>query len=229
MPEEDPSLICIRAEAHMRSRLLLWTWLSALTHTPAGTALSHAPAALRAARRPRRAVMQEAADQPEPDAGLAASLRERREALAQDASLRARRDELERERAPPAVSLEPEHLEELLSELEGLRDWVSRDVAWAAMQRVREARSLDAFISELQAEVSELGDEIGDEIAEVGGELDARATALAGERRRALEERARPRVRVRVRVRVRFRFRVRARVKVRVKVRVTGSGGCGCL
>ena len=76
-----------------------------------------------------------------------------------------------------------EHLEELLSELEGLRDWVSRDVAWAAMQRVREARSLDAFISELQAEVSELGDEIGDEIAEVGGELDARATALAGEER----------------------------------------------
>ena len=111
----------------MRSRLLLWTWLSALTHTPAGTALSHAPAALRAARRPRlasrRAVvprMQEAADQPEPDAGLAASLRERREALAQDASLRARRDELERERAPPAVSLEPEHLEELLSELAAL-------------------------------------------------------------------------------------------------------------
>ena len=100
----------------MRSRLLLWTWLSAstaLTHTPAGTALSHA----------RRAVvprMQEAADQPEPDAGLAASLRERREALAQDASLRARRDELERERAPPAVSLEPEHLEELLSELAAL-------------------------------------------------------------------------------------------------------------
>ena len=140
----------------MRSRLLLWTWLSALTHTPAGTALSHAPAALRAARRPRlasrRAVMQEAADQPEPDAGLAASLRERREALAQDASLRARRDELERERAPPAVSLEPEHLEELLSELEGLRDWVSRDVAWAAMQRVRERRSLDGFISALQAE-----------------------------------------------------------------------------
>ena len=38
----------------------------------------------------------------------------------------------------------------LLSELEGLRDWVSRDVAWAAMQRVREARSLDAFISALQ-------------------------------------------------------------------------------
>ena len=64
--------------------------------------------------------MQEAADQPEPDAGLAASLRERREALAQDASLRARRDELERERAPPAVSLEPEHLEELLSELAAL-------------------------------------------------------------------------------------------------------------
>ena len=213
----------------MHSRLLLWTWLSAstaLTHTPAGTALSHAPAALRAARRPRlasrRAVvprMQEAADQPEPDAGLAASLRERREALAQDASLRARRDELERERAPPAVSLEPEHLEELLSELEGLRDWVSRDVAWAAMQRVREARSLDAFISELQAEVSELGDEIGGEIAEVGGELAARATALAGERRRALEERARPRVRVRVRVRVRFRFRVRATVRVRFWVR----------
>ena len=218
MPEEDPSLICIRAEAHMRSRLLLWTWLSALTHTPAGTALSHAPAALRAARRPRlasrRAVMQEAADQPEPDAGLAASLR-------------ARRDELERERAPPAVSLEPEHLEELLSELEGLRDWVSRDVAWAAMQRVREARSLDAFISELQAEVSELGDEIGDEIAEVGGELDARATALAGERRRALEERARPRVRVRVRVRVRFRFRVRARVKVGVRFRFRVGLGLG--
>ena len=160
--------------------------------------------------------MQEAADQPEPDAGLAASLRERREALAQDASLRARRDELERERAPPAVSLEPEHLEELLSELEGLRDWVSRDVAWAAMQRVREARSLDAFISELQAEVSELGDEIGDEIAEVGGELDARATALAGERRRALEERARPRVRVKVGVR--FRFRVGLGVGVRVRV-----------
>ena len=95
----------------MRSRLLLWTWLSVLTHTPAGTALSHAPAALRAARRPRLAsrctVMQEAADQPEPDAGLAASLR-------------ARRDELERERAPPAVSLEPEHLEELLSELAAL-------------------------------------------------------------------------------------------------------------
>ena len=101
----------------MRSRLLLWTWLSAstaLTHTPAGTALSHA---WRRAVVPR---MQEAADQPEPDAGLAASLRERREALAQDASLRARRDELERERAPPAVSLEPEHLEELLSELAAL-------------------------------------------------------------------------------------------------------------
>ena len=60
--------------------------------------------------------------------------------------------------------------QELLSELEGLRDWVSRDVAWAAMQSVREARSLDAFISALQAEVSELGSEIGDEIAEVEGE-----------------------------------------------------------
>ena len=98
---------------------------------------------------------------------------------------------------------------------------MSRDVAWAAMQRVREARSLDAFISELQAEVSELGDEIGDEIAEVGGELDARATALAGERRRALEERARPRVRVKVGVRFRFRVGLGVGVRVRVRVRVS--------
>jgi len=55
--------------------------------------------------------MQEEADQPEPDAGLAASLQNRRDALAQDASLRARRGALEQERAPPAVPLEREHLE----------------------------------------------------------------------------------------------------------------------
>ena len=92
------------------ARLLLWTWLAA------STALTHTPAALRSVRRPRLAVvprMQEEADQPEPDAGLAASLQDRRDALAQDASLRARRDALEQERAPPAVSLEPEHLEVL--------------------------------------------------------------------------------------------------------------------
>ena len=92
------------------THLLLWTWLAA------STALTQTPAALRSVRRPRLAVvprMQEEADQPEPDAGLAASLQDRRDALAQDASLRARRDALEQERAPPAVSLEPEHLEVL--------------------------------------------------------------------------------------------------------------------
>ena len=91
------------------ARLLLWTWLAA------STALTRTPACgLRSVRRPRLAVvprMQEEADQPEPDAGLAASLQNRRDALAQDASLRARRGALEQERAPPAVPLEREHLE----------------------------------------------------------------------------------------------------------------------
>jgi hypothetical protein len=87
--------------------------------------------------------MQEAAaDQPEPDAGLAASLRERREALAQDASLRARRDELERESAPPAVSLEPEHLEELLGELAALVISRGEGVAWSRRPLPHHVRSL---------------------------------------------------------------------------------------
>ena len=55
---------------------------------------------------------------------------------------------------------ESDDLDLVLRELEGLRDWVNTDVAAAAMQAVREKRSLDAFISELQDEVWETGDEI---------------------------------------------------------------------
>ena len=53
-----------------------------------------------------------------------------------------------------------------------------------------EKRSLDAFISELQAEVSGLGDEIAEEIDEVEDELKARADDTAERRRTALEARA---------------------------------------
>ena len=81
-------------------------------------------------------------------------------------------------------------LEELLRSLEGLRDWVSNDVAFAAMQAAREKRSLDAFISELQDEVTGLGEEIAADMELTEMMLDEQSTAFAAERRTAMTERA---------------------------------------
>ena len=81
-------------------------------------------------------------------------------------------------------------LEALLKALEECRDWVSNDVAFAAMQAAREKRSLDAFISELQDEVTGLGEEIASDMEITGMMLEEQSTAFAAERRAEMTERA---------------------------------------
>ena len=81
-------------------------------------------------------------------------------------------------------------LDILLYELENLRDWVSKDVALAAITAVQEKRSLDAFISELQDEVSVAGAEIDGDLDIVAQFLDEQSAALAKEKREALADRA---------------------------------------
>ena len=75
--------------------------------------------------------------------------------------------------------MEPEFdrdtLELLLSELQDMRDWVSRDVAAAAMIAVREKRSLDAFVAELQDQLLEVGAEIDADLDMVGQHLEEQA------------------------------------------------------
>ena len=88
------------------------------------------------------------------------------------------------------VMRESDDLDLVLRELEGLRDWVNTDVAAAAMQAVREKRSLDAFISELQDEVWETGDEISSVFELTALSLEEQAEAAARERRSALAQRA---------------------------------------
>ena len=88
-------------------------------------------------RRSRPPLLCDAIEEGPDQSALFASLKARREALEDDASLQSRRAELSQRQ--PELPLDGQHLEELLRELEGLRDWVSRDVAWAAMQRVRSA------------------------------------------------------------------------------------------
>ena len=66
-----------------------------------------------------------------------------------------------------------------LLELEGLRDWVSSDIASAAMQSVREKRSLDAFIADLQAEVNLVAADVNATYDIVEAHLEEQAAALA--------------------------------------------------
>ena len=91
----------------------------------------------------------------------------------------------------------PEHelysrqeLEQLLTQLESLRDWVSRDVAAAAMQAAREKRSLDDFISALQDEVSGLGDTIRKDLDAGEKELAEQSDVYAFEKRGLMLARA---------------------------------------
>ena len=82
-------------------------------------------------------------------------------------------------------------LDVLLLELEGLRDWVSDDVATAALAAAREKRDLDAFISELQDEVAAVGAQVKGDFELVEQFLEEQAEAMAAEKRDALAERAR--------------------------------------
>ena len=82
-------------------------------------------------------------------------------------------------------------LDVLLLELEGLRDWVSADVATAALAAAREKRDLDAFISELQDEVAAVGAQVKGDFELVEQFLEEQAEAMAAEKRDALAERAR--------------------------------------
>ena len=85
---------------------------------------------------------------------------------------------------------DPSDLALVLRELESLRDWVSEDIAAAAMQRVKEKRSLDAFISQLQDEVGQLADDIDLSLDLVEAHLDEQSSALATEQRQGLATRA---------------------------------------
>lgn len=77
-----------------------------------------------------------------------------------------------------------------LRDLEGLRDWVGRDVAAAAVQSARERRSLDTFINELQDEVTELGDAIAFDLELCGAHLEEQSSAAAATKRQELAMRA---------------------------------------
>ena len=76
-------------------------------------------------------------------------------------------------------------LEQLLKELEDIRDWVKKDVAAAAMQATREKRSLDTFITELQDEVSLLGQDIDFDFELVAQNLEEQSEAMADDKRTA--------------------------------------------
>lgn len=93
-------------------------------------------------------------------------------------------------RALPRCALDPTDLELVLRELEKVRDFVSADVAAAAMVQAREKRTIDAFISELQDEVADLGAEIDDRFELVELNLEEQAGAMAREKRAALASRA---------------------------------------
>ncbi|KAL3896415.1 MAG: hypothetical protein SGPRY_013278, partial [Prymnesium sp.] len=71
-----------------------------------------------------------------------------------------------------------------------IRDWMPRDAAAAAMLAAQEKRSLDAFISTLQQEVSSLGQQIDLDFEIVGINLEEQSEAYARESRRALAARA---------------------------------------
>jgi hypothetical protein len=81
-------------------------------------------------------------------------------------------------------------LEVLLQELENVRDWVSADIADAAMMKVREKRSLDAFIQSLQDEVNNLGDQIAGDIDVAEQAFGEQADATAHEQRSEMAARA---------------------------------------
>ena len=80
--------------------------------------------------------------------------------------------------APPRAEIEQPELEVILRELEMVRDYVSNDVASAAMRAVRERRSLDAFISDLQDQVAEAGSELENDFELSALSFEEQANAL---------------------------------------------------
>merc|ERR1740138_327476 len=81
---------------------------------------------------------------------------------------------------------DPDEREEALrvvQALESARDWVSKDIAAAAMQATREKRSIDAFISTLQDELLQTGEELQQGIDLVESFLDEQATAMTRDKR----------------------------------------------
>lgn len=86
--------------------------------------------------------------------------------------------------------LDRDSLELVLRALEESRDWVSKDVAAAAMQAAREKRSLDAFISELQAEVAEAGQIISEDFDMLQLHLQDQSEAYARDKQKDMAQRA---------------------------------------
>ena len=113
-------------------------------------------------------------------------------------SLLARRCENRKRCVSPILQQLPEgisglsraDLELVLRAIEETRDWVSTDIAAAAMHAAREQRSLNTFIAELQAEVSEVNATIAADFELLEINLEEQASALATERRQAMAERA---------------------------------------
>ncbi|EOD12709.1 hypothetical protein EMIHUDRAFT_123015 [Emiliania huxleyi CCMP1516] len=96
-------------------------------------------------------------------------------------------------RCPPAVALDDAdnlELEMLLDAIESLRNKVSSDAAAAAMQAVRDQRSIDSFISDLQAEVAEAGEAIERDYQLLALNIEEQSAAFGREKRNAMADRA---------------------------------------